>query len=68
MHDERFESQVNALKKQSRLKMKHYLVLPATAQRKVFGTDFPGSVNQIIAQAESLESSAIAEKDIEEMM
>ena len=31
----RFESQVNALKKQSRLKMKHYLVLPATAQRKV---------------------------------
>ncbi|WP_281071638.1 flagellar biosynthesis protein FlhF [Succinivibrio dextrinosolvens] len=35
LHDERFESQVNALKKQSRLKMKHYLVLPATAQRKV---------------------------------
>ncbi len=35
LHDERFESQVSALKKQSRLKMKHYLVLPATAQRKV---------------------------------
>ncbi len=35
LHDERFESQVNALKKQARLKMKHYLVLPATAQRKV---------------------------------
>jgi len=39
-----------------------------TAQRKVFGTDFPGSVNQIIAQAESLESSAIAQKDIEEIL
>ncbi len=39
-----------------------------TAQRKVFGTDFPGSVSQIIAQAESLESSSIAEKDIEEIL
>ena len=39
-----------------------------TAQRKVFGTDFPGSVSQIIVQAESLESSEIAQKDIEEIL
>ncbi len=35
-----------------------------TAQRKVFGTDFPGSVSQIIAKASSLEDSNIAESDI----
>lgn len=39
-----------------------------TAQRKVFGTDFPGSVNQIIAKAETLESSEIAQSDIEEIL
>ena len=39
-----------------------------TAQRKVFGTDFPGSVNQIIAKAESLESSEIAQSDISEIL
>ena len=39
-----------------------------TAQRKVFGTDFPGSVNQIIAKAESLESSEIAQSDIKEIL
>lgn len=39
-----------------------------TAQRKVFGTDFPGAVNQIIAQAESLESANIAQTDISEIL
>lgn len=39
-----------------------------TAQRKVFGTDFPGAVNQIIVKAKSLEDSEIAEKDIEEIL
>lgn len=39
-----------------------------TAQRKVFGTDFPGSVNQIIAKADSLESSEIAQSDIQEIL
>lgn len=39
-----------------------------TAQRKVFGTDFPGSVNQIIAKAETLESSEVAQSDIEEIL
>jgi len=35
-----------------------------TAQRKVFGTDFPGSVSQIIVKAKSLEDTASAESDI----
>ena len=39
-----------------------------TAQRKVFGTDFPGSVSQILAKASSVEESSIAEKDIEEIL
>lgn len=39
-----------------------------TAQRKVFGTDFPGAVNQIITQAESLESANIAQTDISEIL
>ena len=39
-----------------------------TAQRKVFGTDFPGSVSQIIAQADSLESANIAQTDITEIL
>lgn len=39
-----------------------------TAQRKVFGTDFPGSVNQIIVKALSLEDADIAQKDIEEIL
>ena len=39
-----------------------------TAQRKVFGTDFPGSVNQILAKASSVEESSIAEKDIQEIL
>ncbi len=39
-----------------------------TAQRKVFGTDFPGSVSQIIAKAESVESSNLAQNDIEEIL
>ncbi len=39
-----------------------------TAQRKVFGTDFPGSVNQIIVKAATLEDTNLAEKDIEEIL
>ena len=39
-----------------------------TAQRKVFGVDFPGSVNQIIVKAQSLESADIAQKDITEIL
>ena len=35
-----------------------------TAQRKVFGTDFPGSVSQIIVKAQSLEDTNSAERDI----
>ena len=39
-----------------------------TAQRKVFGTDFPGSVNQIIVKADSLENSEIAQSDIADIL
>ena len=39
-----------------------------TAQRKVFGTDFPGSVNQIIVKAKSIEDSTIAQSDIREIL
>ena len=39
-----------------------------TAQRKVFGTNFPGSVNQILVKAVSVEESTIAQKDIEEIL
>ena len=39
-----------------------------TAQRKVFGTDFPGSVNQIIVKAASLEDSQVAQSDIVEIL
>lgn len=39
-----------------------------TAQRKVFGTDFPGAVSQIIVKASSLEDSQIAEQDIKEIL
>lgn len=39
-----------------------------TAQRKVFGTDFPGSVSQIIVKAKSLEDTETAQKDIEEIL
>ena len=39
-----------------------------TAQRKVFGTDFPGSVSQILAKASSVEGSNIAKQDIEEIL
>ena len=35
LHDERFGTQLAQLKGQSKLKLKHYLVLPATAQRRV---------------------------------
>ena len=44
------------------------LIPLTTAQRKVFGTDFPGSVNQILVKAMSVEDSAIAEKDVEEIL
>lgn len=36
----------------------------STAQRKVFGTDFPGSVNQIIIKAQSVDDTQIAVNDI----
>ena len=39
-----------------------------TAQRKVFGTDFPGSVSQIIAKASSVEDSSVAENDIKDIL
>ena len=39
-----------------------------TAQRKVFGTDFPGSVSQILVKAQSLEDTTIAENDIKEIL
>ena len=39
-----------------------------TAQRKVFGTDFPGSVSQIIVKAQSLEDTNIAENDIKTIL
>lgn len=35
-----------------------------TAQRKVFGTDFPGSVSQIIVKAQSVEDTNSAQNDI----
>ena len=35
LKDERFGTQLAQLKQQAKLKLKHYLVLPATAQRKV---------------------------------
>lgn len=44
------------------------LIPLTTAQRKVFGTDFPGSVNQILVKASSVENSGLAEKDVEEIL
>lgn len=44
------------------------LIPLTTAQRKVFGTDFPGSVNQIIVKASSVEESAAAQRDISEIL
>lgn len=39
-----------------------------TAQRKVFGTDFPGSVSQIVVKAQSLDDTTIAENDIKAIL
>ena len=39
-----------------------------TAQRKVFGTDFPGAVNQIIVKASSLEETNLAQQDINDIL
>ncbi len=39
-----------------------------TAQRKVFGTDFPGAVNQIIVKASTLEDTNIAQQDINDIL
>lgn len=39
-----------------------------TAQRKVFGTDFPGAVSQIIVKASSLENTNLAQEDINEIL
>ena len=44
------------------------LIPLTTAQRKVFGTDFPGSVNQILVKALSTEESSLAEEDITEIL
>ncbi len=44
------------------------LIPLTTAQRKVFGTDFPGSVNQIIVKAVSVEDSATAQSDIAQIL
>ena len=39
-----------------------------TAQRKVFGTDFPGAVNQIIVKATSLDDTNTAQADINDIL
>lgn len=39
-----------------------------TAQRKVFGTDFPGAVNQIIVKASSIEDTNLAQTDIKDIL
>ncbi len=39
-----------------------------TAQKKVFGVDFPGSVSQIIVKATSLEDTQVAISDIKEIL
>lgn len=39
-----------------------------TAQRKVFGTDFPGAVSQILVKALSLEDTEIAQKDVTDIL
>ncbi len=39
-----------------------------TAQKKVFGVDFPGSVSQIIVKATSLEDTQVAINDIKEIL
>ena len=39
-----------------------------TAQRKVFGTDFPGAVSQIIVKALSIEDTNTAQKDINDIL
>lgn len=39
-----------------------------TAQRKVFGTDFPGAVSQILVKAQSLEDTEIAQKDVTDIL
>ncbi len=44
------------------------LIPLTTAQRKVFGTDFPGSVSQIIVKASSVEESATAQSDITQIL
>ena len=39
-----------------------------TAQKKVFGTDFPGTVSMIVAKCENENTVNIAEKDINEIL
>lgn len=39
-----------------------------TAQRKVFGTDFPGAVSQILVKALSLEDTEIAQQDVRQIL
>jgi len=44
------------------------LIPLTTAQRKVVGTDFPGSVSQILVKAASVEDSSVAEEDVSEIL
>lgn len=39
-----------------------------TAQRKVFGTDFPGTVNMITVKAQNEDSLSVAQEDITELL
>jgi putative ABC transport system permease protein len=39
-----------------------------TAQRKIFGTDFPGTVNQIIVKGTDTDTLDVVEKNIEELL
>ncbi len=39
-----------------------------TAQRKVFGTDFPGTVNMITVKAQNEDTLSIAQEDIKEIL
>ena len=39
-----------------------------TAQRKVFGTDFPGTVNMIAVKAQGEDTIAVAQEDITELL
>ena len=65
LHDERFGTQIAQLKQQSKLKLKHYLVLPATAQRRVLEQAYEhfnsiGLKGLILTKVDEIESLADA--------